>query len=308
MFILKGIFKVLYYVEKCRSVCFYTLFEEFVDKTELVLRSYRSLFAKKKRMENTMNFIVSANTDIGLVKNTNQDSLSVKVINTPTGKMTFAILCDGMGGLAKGEVASASVIRAFDFWVNSVLPQLCSCSLDENTIKAQWEKILLDQNNIIKTYGQRQGVKLGTTAVVMLLTDTNYYIMNVGDSRAYEIADGMSQITYDQTFVAREVALGNMTPEQAEVDERRSVLLQCIGASEEVYPDFFVGPAAVNATYMLCSDGFRHEITPTEIYSAFHPDVLLDDKTMNQNTLNLIELNKQRNERDNISVVLVRTF
>ncbi len=255
-----------------------------------------------------MNFIVSANTDIGIVKNTNQDSLSVKVINTSIGRMSFAILCDGMGGLAKGEVASASVIRAFDEWVNNELPHLCSAPLDQEVIKAQWEKILLDQNNIIKTYGARQGVKLGTTAVVMLLTDNQYFIMNVGDSRAYEFTDVMAQLTNDQTFVAREVALGNMTPEQAEVDERRSVLLQCIGASEEVYPDFFVGETKQNATYMLCSDGFRHEITPDEIYEKFQPGVLMDDSTMNQNTLDLIELNKQRNERDNISVVLVRTF
>lgn len=255
-----------------------------------------------------MNFIVSANTDIGIVKNTNQDSLSVKVINTSIGKMSFAILCDGMGGLAKGEVASASVIRAFDEWVNNELPNLCAAPLNVDTIKAQWEKILLDQNNIIKTYGARQGVRLGTTAVVMLLTDNQYYIMNVGDSRAYEFTDAFVQLTNDQTFVAREVALGNMTPEQAEVDERRSVLLQCIGASEEVYPDFFVGEAKQNATYMLCSDGFRHEITPDEIFAKFQPAVLLDDATMNQNTLDLIELNKQRNERDNISVVLVRTY
>ncbi len=255
-----------------------------------------------------MNYIVSANTDIGTVKNTNQDSLSVKIISTLVGRMSFAILCDGMGGLAKGEVASASVIRAFDEWVNNELPLLCNNPLNENVIKAQWERILLDQNDIIKAYGARQGVKLGTTAVVMLLTDERYYIMNVGDSRAYELTDVMRQLTNDQTFVAREVALGNMTPEQAEVDERRSVLLQCIGASEEVYPDFFVGENKQNATYMLCSDGFRHEITPDEIYAKFQPGVLLDDSTMNQNTLELIELNKQRNERDNISVVLVRTY
>lgn len=255
-----------------------------------------------------MNFIVSGNTDIGLVKRTNQDSLSVKVINSSCGKLAFAILCDGMGGLEKGEVASASVIRAFDSWVNNELPLLCGAPLDETVIKAHWERILLSQNAAIKAYGARQGVRLGTTAVVMLLTDTNYYVMNVGDSRAYEIADRLNQLTNDQTFVAREVALGNMTPEQAEVDERRSVLLQCIGASEEVYPDFFVGTSIQNATYMLCSDGFRHEITPDEIFAKFQPGVLLSDTAMNQNTLELIDLNKRRNERDNISVVLIRTF
>lgn len=122
-----------------------------------------------------MNYIVSANTDIGIVKNTNQDSLSVKVINTSIGRMSFAILCDGMGGLSKGEVASASVIKAFDEWVKNSLPLLCNAPLDQEVIKAQWERILLDQNSIIKTYGARQGVKLGTTAVVMLLTDNQYF-------------------------------------------------------------------------------------------------------------------------------------
>ena len=255
-----------------------------------------------------MNYIISANTDIGIVKNTNQDCLSVKSINTPIGKMCFAILCDGMGGLSKGEVASASVVRAFDEWVNLELPKLCSETLVADTIKCQWQKILLEQNQLIKEYGAKQGVKLGTTTVVMLLTETQYFVMNVGDSRAYEFTDVMTQITNDQTFVAREVALGNMTVEQAEVDPRRSVLLQCIGASLEVYPDFFVGEAKQNASYMLCSDGFRHEISPAEIYAKFQPGVLMNDLDMNRNTLELIALNKQRNERDNISVVLVRTY
>ena len=61
-----------------------------------------------------MDFFISGNTDIGIKKETNQDGLSVKVIATPQGKVVFAILCDGMGGLAKGEVASTSVITAFN--------------------------------------------------------------------------------------------------------------------------------------------------------------------------------------------------
>lgn len=255
-----------------------------------------------------MNFIVSANTDIGLTKSTNQDSLSVKVINTNQGRMVFAVLCDGMGGLEKGEVASASLVRAFDDWVRNELPLLCNAPIEDSVIRTQLEKIITEQNETIKAYGARQGVKLGTTAVVMLLTQTRYYILNVGDSRAYELTTCIKQITDDQTFVAREVALGNMTEEQARVDERRSVLLQCVGASDAVYPDMFFGDVATNAVYMLCCDGFVHEITSDEMFQKLQPSILLDDNTMNQNSLELINLIKQRQERDNISVLLVRTF
>ena len=255
-----------------------------------------------------MNFIVSANTDVGITKSTNQDSLSVKVVNTPQGRMTFAILCDGMGGLDKGEVASASVIRAFDKWVHNQLEVLCEAPIEDATIRDQWNQIIDEQNKLIGVYGARHGVRMGTTAVIMLLTQTRYYIMNVGDSRAYEIIDTIKQITSDQTFVAREVALGNMTEEQAKIDERRNVLLQCIGASDAVSPDVFFGDAKVNAVYMLCSDGFRHEISEDEIFEKLNPNVNFDENMMNTHSQELIELNKARKERDNISVALVRTF
>ena len=132
--------------------------------------------------------------------------------------------------------------------------------------------------------------------------------MNVGDSRVYELTDTIRQLTTDQTFVAREVALGNMTEEQAEQDERRSVLLQCVGASDEVYPEMTFGQTKANAVYMLCSDGFRHEITAEEIFEKLRPEMLMDNNMMNVNATSLIELNKQRQERDNISVAMVRTF
>ena len=97
-----------------------------------------------------MNFIISANTDIGIAKDTNQDSLSVMVLNTPQGKMAFSILCDGMGGLAMGEVASAAVINAFRRWVYEELPKLCYAPLEDVTIRTQWEKIIQEQN-LLKT-------------------------------------------------------------------------------------------------------------------------------------------------------------
>ena len=255
-----------------------------------------------------MNFIVSATTDIVLTKSTNQDSYNVRVFSTNQGKVVLAVLCDGMGGLSKGEVASASVVNAFCKWADTRLPILCENEITDSDIRADWVGIATDYNEKIKNYAASCGTNMGTTVTAMLLTESRYYIINVGDTRAYEIADAVTVLTKDQTVVAREVELGNLTPEEAERDSRRSVLLQCIGASDEVYPDMFFGDTKLNAVYMLCSDGFRHEITEDEIHQYLNPNVMVDADGMKQNMDALIDLNKQRQERDNISVVSIRTF
>ncbi len=86
------------------------------------------------------------------------------------------------------------------------------------------------------------------------------------------------------------------------------MLLQCVGASQQVNPDFFFGTTILNATYLLCSDGFRHVISNDEIYQSFAPMSLTDSNTMNIRIRNLIEINKQRMEKDNITGALIRTF
>ena len=254
-----------------------------------------------------MRFSIAAKTDVGIVKKTNQDGLSVKVFDTMQGEIVFAVLCDGMGGLSKGEVASTTLVSAFNEWAENRLPLICNSPIEDSVIRTQWEEIVLKQNESIKKYGLRQGIRLGTTLVAMLITGERYYVMNIGDSRAYEISDNLYQITKDQTFVAREIEQGRMTPEQAKVDSRRNVLLQCVGASDYIYPDMFFGKTKRNAVYMLCSDGFRHEISPSEIYEKFCFSALKDNSAMNVNASSLIELNKSRQERDNISVLLIKT-
>ncbi len=255
-----------------------------------------------------MNFIVSASTDVGTVKKSNQDSLQVKVLTVGGEKMVFAVLCDGMGGLDKGELASASVVKAFDRWATERLPLLCGAGVTEAGIRAEWNHVLAEYNEKIKDYGKMSAIRLGTTAVALLLCKERYYIVNVGDSRVYEIAGCARVLTKDQTVVAREVELGRLTEEEAERDARRSVLLQCVGASDALCPDFFFGDMKKDAVYMLCSDGFRHEVRAEEIYAYLCPERMLCAEGMQENERALIALNKQRNERDNISVITIRTF
>lgn len=255
-----------------------------------------------------VNFIISASTDVGIKKETNQDSLTVKKLNTPEGNMVLAVLCDGMGGLSNGETASASLIKAFEKWLNNDFESVFNGDFDINTVAQQWNKIVVDMNQKIQQYGKERNINLGTTINAMLITESQYLVLNVGDTRAYEISDNLYQITNDQTLVAKEVAQGKLTPEQAETDPRRSVLLQCCGASATVVPEFHYGQTKLNAVYMLCSDGFRHQISADEIFSVLNPEILLNETDMKNNTDYLIELNKQRSETDNISVISIRTF
>lgn len=63
-----------------------------------------------------MNFITEAHTDVGIKKKTNQDSVLILEADTEYGNIALAAICDGMGGLANGEVASASLVKAYAAW------------------------------------------------------------------------------------------------------------------------------------------------------------------------------------------------
>lgn len=154
-----------------------------------------------------MRFEIAADTDRGIVKETNQDSLLVKCFSTCKGDMAFAVLCDGMGGLSKGELASATVVRAFDRWSDEQLPELCKLSnpdIDSLILERQWDEVIQQQNEKIKAYGKAHAVNMGTTVVALLVTQKAYYIINVGDSRIYSLSDHIERLTTDQTYVQRE--------------------------------------------------------------------------------------------------------
>jgi len=254
-----------------------------------------------------MDYHISASTNIGNTKETNQDSLFIKKASTPIGKIVFMALFDGMGGLSKGEVASAALVQAFSDWFYTKLPQLVNSQPEDYELRTQWEGIIKEQAKKIQDYSAAYATKMGTTAVIMLITDRRYYIMNVGDSRAYELKDTVTQLTEDQSFVAREVRAGRMTEAEALADPRRSVLLQCVGASPNVYPEMFFGETKKDAIYMLCSDGFVHEITSEELYNGLNPNFVNSSELLKTHTENLIQLVMARQERDNISVVLAKT-
>jgi serine/threonine protein phosphatase PrpC len=261
-------------------------------------------------------YIAAAMTDVGTVKDVNQDSLALKVADTTFGEAVIAILCDGMGGLQQGEVASAVVVRAFEQWFVKELTGVLMYGFKPDDIKKAWNDIVQSCNGKIAEYARQKYASMGTTLTVMLIVDDCYYISHVGDCRVYVMNDHITQLTNDQTFVAREVSLGHMTPEQAKTDSRRNVILQCIGTGRTVVPDFLYGKVNVDDSFLLCSDGFRHEVSDDEIYENCHKKLLkvnwdINDRKENSKLLgrqlkNLIEMNKRRGEHDNISAMLIK--
>ncbi len=254
-----------------------------------------------------MRVMTAYHTDVGIHKPINEDSLCIQVAETAIGEVVFAIVCDGMGGLQKGELASSNVTRAFKEWFEADFPGLIDEPGMREMIFEQWASIIKTQNEVITKYGALNRIILGTTATVFLLIGTDQFlIVHVGDSRVYCINDSIYRLTEDQTVVNEEIKKGNLTPEEAERDSRRNVLLQCVGATPDVAPAFLSGKVNPGDLYLLCTDGFRHEISADEIACELNPREIPDESALKRVLEKLVRLNMERGERDNITALAIK--
>ena len=254
-----------------------------------------------------MEFSAVYHSDVGIRKKTNQDALGLKIIETPNGQVAFGIVCDGMGGLSKGELASKEVVISFCKWfdVEFTKEQFLN-GFSKRKLESRWSKLIKENNDKLGKYGENNKIMLGTTVSAVLLYKDEYFIVHVGDSRIYEITDSAKQITVDQTFVEREVSAGRMSKEQALVDKRKNILLQCVGASKIVKPVFISGKIKRNSLFLICSDGFRHKISDEEMIEKVS-GIEKNDDEIKQGCKALTELAKTRKETDNITVAVIRT-
>lgn len=255
-----------------------------------------------------MAFQVAYHTDIGIKKKTNQDGLLLKTAKTPQGEVGLFVICDGMGGLSHGELASATVIRGMSDWFDHDLPELLESAMMEKEIPVMLEKRVRELNAKILEYGEASSIKLGTTITALFILYSQYFIIQIGDSRAYSINDQLLKLTEDQTLVERELQRGNITAEQARIDPRRNVLLQCVGATKDINVVITSGEVKQGTIYMLCTDGFYHEINDNEMLTNLNPLNFNGEARMKDKIVELVELAKERQEMDNISVLLAKVI
>lgn len=255
-----------------------------------------------------MDFITMAVSSVGNVKEVNQDYYFFEQGKTARGSLVFAVLCDGMGGLEQGEFASKTVVEAFKAWGKEHLQDYARGEFVDAEIRREWTELVNRCNQFLHAYGRERGISLGTTLTVLLMTEERYYIMNIGDSRAYALEAGIRQLTRDHTVVQREVDLGKLSAYDAEKDSRRNILLQCIGASDQIYPDFFFGAPEPKATYLLCSDGFRHEVSGEELYQVLQRNRRESLEDLEGALKILLRWNLERQERDNLTAIAISTI
>lgn len=256
-----------------------------------------------------MKFLASYSTSVGIKKEVNQDALCIKKARVGNDEVILAVICDGMGGLSSGELASATVIRRFSDWFEEELPNKVS-TITAEEVKSKWSTMIFQLNEKLRNYGKDIRKQLGTTLTAMIILPNGIYVTaHVGDTRQYQInTNVIEQITEDQTFVAREVKRGNMTKEQAMNDSRRNVLLQCIGASGDVEPAFWQGQVQSKDNFLLCSDGFRHVLSDEEIYEAIMSENLYSEQTIADCLGTMIRINESRGETDNITAILIKNI
>ncbi len=230
----------------------------------------------------------AAATDAGLVRETNQDAIFVDD--------ALAIVADGMGGHAAGEVASAMTVDAIyrGFQERSTIEGLLSAVETAN------RDVLSDARANPERFG------MGTTVIVVGLThDLTGVItptmLHVGDSRAYQLRDGaLRQLSADHSVAEEWVRMGRLTPEEALTHPRRHQLTRAIGVDDNVEIDVLSLHVQAGDRVLLCSDGLSNELAPEQLAELASGPGSLDDAVVN-----MVSAAKNAGGRDNISVVLL---
>ena len=243
-------------------------------------------------------------TDKGAVRLSNQDSFCARISNF--GQETIALLtvCDGMGGLQSGELASTGAVRGFENWFEQQLPSLVREGLTEEAVFLSWHRMLETLHETLCGYSEKEGIRLGTTVSALLLTRERFYQAQIGDSRIY-LDDGITleQMTKDQTLAMREMEAGRLSPDQMRTDRRNSVLLQCLGYGK-MEPVFKSGQRPQQGAVLLCSDGLCHHLTENQIHRLLTGTQTRDQ--LQQLLQSAVDFCRSGGETDNITALALK--
>lgn len=211
----------------------------------------------------------------GLIRRQNEDACAA------APEHGAFVVCDGIGGVAGGEIASRLAADAF---VASLVASAPEGATPEDRIA---QAIRCANARILAQARQNRSLRgMGTTLVSLLLDPFdgaspenvadnswgNVWLANVGDSRCYRLRhDSFEQLTHDHSYVEEQVRAGELTREQADRSPIRNVITRAVGCCAQVVPDIDCHSAESGDLYLLTTDGLLRELTDHEIVEIIAP-------------------------------------
>lgn len=238
---------------------------------------------------------ISAGTDVGMVRQSNQDAYAGGKL--PSGGF-YAVVCDGMGGHAGGNVASTMAVDR----ISAELEKNSRSNMSISSIKNMIESAIVSANmDVFDESNSNDALQgMGTTAVVAVFFDNTCVVANVGDSRCYLISDGkISQVTKDHSLVQQMVDAGYITAQEAEHHPRKNIITRALGISDDIQVDFFDIEFSGDGKLLLCSDGLTNHVNNDDILAV------LSEPDFDGCAQKLISLANENGGSDNITAVVV---
>ena len=248
----------------------------------------------------------AALTDVGRVREQNEDNFLVDK------KLGLFVVCDGMGGHAAGEVASALAVRTVheeikkqsDLIDDYAAASKGAAKVTKRDILNMLEFAVNRASQRVHSEAAKDAKKrgMGTTLVCLLVIGTQAFIIYVGDSRIYMLRDGLlEQLTEDHTVYNELIKRKKMPREQVEQLAQKNAITRAVGVYEHVEPDTLVLDLTAGDRFLLCSDG---------LCGYFEEDLeglgtRLGNPDADTACKSLIDASNERGGKDNITSVIV---
>lgn len=238
---------------------------------------------------------IVAKTDIGRKRKSNQDSYAAGEL---PGGVAWAVVCDGMGGAAGGNVASSNAVKIISERITSSYRQAMSPISIKNMLVSAITAANVSIYDMSKANAELEG--MGTTVVCTLVTGEVAYIAHAGDSRAYAVSDNkVIQLTKDHSIVQELVEMGSITKDEAKIHPRKNIITRALGVEPEIRIDYCEYDIANNDILLLCTDGLTNFVDDEEFLK------IIEDNTYYEIADKLVSAANNNGGADNITVVAI---
>ena len=240
---------------------------------------------------------IFSKSDIGKKRTMNQDSFADKVL---TENMSWSIVCDGMGGLSAGEIASS---KATEFIADFFQKHLSENSSEEDIKKYMFDAARLANEEVYKASKENSELgKMGTTLVMCVVKDDFAGFAYLGDSRAYLLTeDSISQVSVDHSIVQQMLDSGEITPEQAKNHPQKNIITRALGIDPTISLDYKEVRIPPKGKILLCTDGLTNYLDSLEILD------ICKENSCETAAEKLIDESNNRGGKDNITVSIIET-